>query len=231
MEELPVEPNRPNISQASMMAYTARLRAFKSTPPSSGQKNSKWLQDFDTVHTRLQLYWEHIFDIYDAAYRKLALSEDNRHVLMQALHHWKKAEYRERLKAKHASVLGSINAAKQEDVFIPLPLSDETNQTLKIGLFKSKKKTKGAVQGAESVQAELAAPTKQRIEPAKTIQLSERSLATLRPLFPVTPRERSNRIDWDAFVDSMINVGFSVKSKGGSEVTFEHPQGGRIASG
>lgn len=61
------------------------------------------------------------------------------------------------------------------------------------------------------------------IKPAETIQLSTHSLATLHALFLEDPEERSKRINWDAFVDSMNNAGFFAKNKGGSDVTFEHP--------
>ncbi|KAJ4354966.1 hypothetical protein N0V95_003375 [Ascochyta clinopodiicola] len=181
----------PSVLKAEELRGSTRataLRSFKSTPPPNGQRNLKWLQEYDTLHNRLQLFWEHTYNIYRDAYKELHLQHQDNELLMQSLLHWEQPEYRDRLAAKHKQVLTTISKSTSSDAFLPLPASDNGNKTASLSRTPTKTKTRGPQQVAEVKGHSPAEPVPgQRTQ---VVPLSKRSLATLRPLFPQDVEER-----------------------------------------
>ncbi|CAO2649991.1 Nn.00g012830.m01.CDS01 [Neocucurbitaria sp. VM-36] len=56
--------------------------------------------------------------------------------------------------------------------------------------------------------------------------LPKRSYATFRYMYPIASEERQKHVEWETFVVSMADAGFTARNGGGSIVTFEDENGG-----
>ena len=142
--------------------------------------------------------------------------------------HWQDAEYLSRLEAKRQEILLDTNKRKistSEDVFLPLPSAVETPTNLQTTQTKIKVKMRGELihEGAsEPDPAGLAADLEQS---HISIGLRKHSYATLRAMCPESVEECRKSVDWNSFVESMVDAGFTASTSGGSIVTFENAQG------
>ncbi|KAF2686975.1 hypothetical protein K458DRAFT_470983 [Lentithecium fluviatile CBS 122367] len=112
------------------------------------------------------------------------------------------------------------------DLFLSLPTSGEVPSRSKIAAPTVKEKTREKEippplgNAAEVAEAEEdSAPT--------ALVVSKRTLSVLRSMFPATSEERQTSTEWETFVQSMQNAGFSAKNRGGSTVPFEQVSGSR----
>jgi hypothetical protein len=202
------------------------LRKFQNTAPPSGQRNRHWLAQFEALHGTSQDFWKATSAVFQEINRNL-LPTVNFGQTMGILFAWKDKQYTARLEAKRQQILASMQESKlpeSEDVFLPLPIASDEKVKLSIVRSKSKTKTRGEARTEEDAQVEdLAAQLKTA---HITIDISKRSYATFRCMFPITPEERQKSIDWNTFVDSMTEAGFAARNGGGSIVIFENTTGG-----
>jgi hypothetical protein len=131
------------------------------------------------------------------------------------------------VKAQRQHLLAHMQKSSTKEAFVALPHDPGQSTGAPIAGKKSKTKTRG-LSGPDSERSSDEV-TSDATYVAGAITLPKRSFVVLHRLFPETTEERSKSTDWQVFVDSMVDAGFSVKNKGGSEVVFELSNGGRIA--
>lgn len=211
---------------ASMIAA---LHIFQTSRPPSGNRGHNWLKKFDLLHGNLQKYWSNVSGAYRDAYRKMGLKHEDIELAMEPLLSWNHFEYRTRLKLKREQILADINkprAVGGDDTFLPLyvpPNTSETSKTVSKLIPKVKVKTRGAPQAQDPVTVDQVLQELKLDHP--TLHVSKRSYAALRCIFPATIEDRQKNLDWNTFVDSMIEAGFAAQNRGGSMVGFEHSGG------
>ncbi|KAF1849227.1 uncharacterized protein K460DRAFT_279546 [Cucurbitaria berberidis CBS 394.84] len=203
------------------------LSAFEAARLPSGPRNGNWLQKFETAHQTLQEYWRKTFHIYERRNKVLGLRPDDVETNMEPLSFWKDPKYMAQLETKRTQILADtkkLTVPDSEDIFLPFPTTPEVPIKLDILPSKTKVKTRGEARSEESAQDEEAAAIREPT-PAK-IALPKRSYATFRYMFPTGPEERLKDVNWETFVMSMENAGFTARNGGGSIVMFEDENGG-----
>lgn len=203
------------------------LIGFQAAMPPSGPRNRNWLQKFETLHNTSQEYWSKTFDLYRTRFNSRKLRTDDVEISMQSLQFWKHTEYTAQLETKREQLLADTKKSKipnSEDVFLPFPTKTEVAAKPDILPSKAKVKTRG--------EARLEEPTLddettivQDATQAK-ITVPKRSYATFRYMFPTSLEERQKHVEWETFVTSMGDAGFSARDGGGSIVLFEANNGG-----
>ncbi|KAF2130934.1 hypothetical protein P153DRAFT_251278, partial [Dothidotthia symphoricarpi CBS 119687] len=219
---------RDVITSSDNISMIKSLTVFRATTPPSGQRNHGWLQQFDNLHSALRDYWRKTSSVYRDMFRGWGLSASDVELLMESLMLWDNSEYTSRLDAKREQVLADMRkpkALENEDMFLPLPTTTTSvSAESDVAQSKAKVKTRG-----ES-QPQILEKQEQAVEPQEpavvTMELSKRSYATFRSMFPATAEERQKSTEWGVFVDSMADAGFVAKNGGGSIVTFEDGKGG-----
>ncbi|KAH3990717.1 hypothetical protein HBH98_181530 [Parastagonospora nodorum] len=201
------------------------LRKFQNTAPPSGQRNRQWLDQFEALHGTSKDFWRATSAVFRQIYRN-DLPTVNFEQNMGFLLAWSDTQYNARLDAKRNQILSDMQkpkASQSEDVFLPLPTSDDEKSNTTDIQSKDKIKTRGEARTEDAQVEELAS----ELESARiTIPVSKRTYTTFRYMFPVMPEERQKSIPWNTFVDSMTDAGFAVRNGGGSIVTFENIAGG-----
>lgn len=95
-------------------------------------------------------------------------------------------------------------------------------------LSKTKSKTRPAKkeQSTEELHRPLADmmidSQGQQEERTTKVRVKSRAYDMLTLMFPATAEESAKGIEWDLFVDAMIDMGFSARNGGGSAVVFEN---------
>ncbi|KAH6625374.1 hypothetical protein C7974DRAFT_455400 [Boeremia exigua] len=114
---------------------------------------------------------------------------------------------------------------QSEDVLLPLPSATDTSAKLSTPLSKAKIKTRGEPGTPEVGNTDVGDLTVDLESTKIDIKLPKRALATFRCMFPATVEEHQKNIDWNTFVDSTSDAGFTASNGGGSMVTFENVVG------
>ena len=206
-------------------AMIKALVVFRTAHPPGGKRDKAWLKQFNVLHKSMQKYWKASSNAHRNMYKKVNLSDEDTTFAMQALLSWERPGYTARLSAKRAHVLTELDRSKPpliEDIFLPLPMTIETPDTISTldTKVKAKVKTRGKAQVDEQPDANPV-PRAPTVTNALII-VSKRAYAAFRYMFPAEVEERQKTVDWTAFVNSMEEAGFTAQSRGGSMVGFEH---------
>ncbi|KAI8943313.1 hypothetical protein NX059_001333 [Plenodomus lindquistii] len=202
------------------------LRAFEQAPVPAGGKSRKWLQDFDNSHAALQVFWASLHNLYEPKYNRSDFTEEEKGQSLSLVQFWKSADYKalvEKKRQRVLSELGRQTIAAQTNL---LTLSDcPTMTTLPVKVSKKAKvKTKGQPKDAAPATNKQLEP-KLDVKSSTTIAVPKRAMTVFKKMFPITIEERSAEVDWDTFVLSMRDAGFSARNDGGSIVIFEQEKG------
>ncbi|KAI8943314.1 hypothetical protein NX059_001334 [Plenodomus lindquistii] len=219
---------RPSaLNRTDFSSTTVALAAFQAAVPPSGQRNLEWLKSFEHLHGTLQNYWRAVSELCRSGEKRKGVLEADIETMMQPLSFWKDVRYTTRLDQKRQYVLAESQRPKipeNEDMFLPLPNISEQSPKLKTEPSKTKSKTRGEARPDEHTEDVGAVDTGE--PPQSQITVPKRSYATFRYMFPTSLEERQKAVDWDTFVASMADAGFTASNGGGSIVTFEKLDGG-----
>jgi hypothetical protein len=194
-----------------------QLRQFQKLTPPSGRRDHSWLQAFDAGHASLQRFWGSMKNLYETYYRKCGWATQDIETTMNPIKHWESIEHRELLDRKRKEILMGIEkkdhkVQAKDDVFPPLLSGvSETPARPKVIMPAAKEKTKPSELVQRPAEDSLTADNQQ--PPAATaVVVSKRSLSVLRSMFPTMAEDRKGGVDWDTFVQSMENAGFTARN-------------------
>jgi len=141
---------------------------------------------------------------------------------MRVLEFWKSEAYRTALttnKNEVASKIATRAVVIDDSVFLALPNVDQG-----VARVNEEPQTKLKTRGKAFIpEADVeVGPDPTVTLDLAAIQLPQSALAVFRKIFPTTPEERLEEVEWDAFVRSMGSAGFMAKNGGGSMVIFEN---------
>jgi hypothetical protein len=208
------------MNQDMAILGSALLKDFYNEPMPSGQKNATWLKRSKAIYAALEAFWTGLRERSREVFKNSDFSAEELRSILEVLSANRSPEYIDAVQAEHQQVLDNI---ERDLATAAIPLQKEWGSTATTEptapVSKPKIKTRPAEQ-PELMEIENGVDDATLSSPLQ-IPLRKRAYDVFTLMFPSTAGEASKGVDWNIFVHTMSDVGFTARNGGGSAVVFE----------